>query len=174
MQLAITVLGNRNSHVLQHILSALTRCQCSVIEIRALELVSSTSMLILTEGNWNQIAKLDTILDGLEKQLTARICRSRQDKNAPSANGLPYTLEAMSMDQKDIVLQITEFLIERNIFIQEAKGSRYSAPYVDTPIFSAKLVIVIPSDQRLLQLREDFLDFCDNLNLDAILEPIKR
>lgn len=174
MQLAITVLGNRNTPFFEQILSAINRCQCNITEIRSSDFTSSAAMLFLVEGNWNQVAKLDNILDALEKQLKIQISRARQEKTAPLKTGLPYTLEAMCQDQKDIVLNITTFLTERHIAIEEITGSRYSAPYIDTPIFSIKFIIVLPSNQRLLQLREDFLDFCDQLNLDAILEPIKR
>lgn len=174
MQLAITVLGNPSNPFLEPVLSAINRCQCNIFEIRSTGLTTSTGMLILVEGNWNQVAKLDNILDALEKQLKIQIHRSRQEKSTTPKKGLPYTLEAMSLDTKDIVLNITAFLIEHNIIIEEIKGSRYSAPYIDTPIFSVQFIIIVPAEQRLLQLREDFLDFCDQHNLDAILEPIKQ
>lgn len=174
MQLAITVLGNRQTQFIEHILPAISRCKCNIVEISLNDLAESTAAFLLIEGNWNHIAKLENIFDGIEKQLKIYINKVRQDKTATDKAGLPYTLEAMSMDQSNIVLNIASFLSERNIHIEEIKGSRYLAPYIQTPIFSTKFIIIIPSEQRLLQLREDFLDFCDQANLDAILEPIKR
>ena len=40
-------------------------------------------------------------------------------------------------------------------------------------MFSLRLVINVPSRIHLGVLREEFMDFCDHLNLDAILEPVK-
>ena len=49
----------------------------------------------------------------------------------------------------------------------------YSAPHTGTPMFSVNLAIGIPASMHIAMLREEFLDFCDDLNLDAVLEPIK-
>jgi glycine cleavage system transcriptional repressor len=35
------------------------------------------------------------------------------------------------------------------------------------------MVVNVPSKLHLGVLREEFMDFCDQLNLDAILEPVK-
>ncbi|WP_341326152.1 ACT domain-containing protein [Methylotuvimicrobium sp. KM2] len=174
MQLVITVLGKRQPQYIEPILAAVSRCKCSVAEIRSTDLAESTAAYLLIEGNWNHIAKLENLLDTLQKQLKIHIHKARQEKTGAPKSGLPYTLEAMSLDQNDIILSIVNFLAERNIAIEEIKAYRYPAAYIQTPVFSTQLIIIIPSEQRLLQLREDFLDFCDQLNLDAILEPIKR
>ncbi|MBU2571705.1 MAG: transcriptional regulator [Gammaproteobacteria bacterium] len=174
MQLAITVLGKRQSQYIEPILAAVSRCKCSIAEIRSTDLTESTAAYMLIEGNWNHIAKLENLLETLQKQLKIHIHKARQEKSGTPKSGLPYTLEAMSLDQNDIILSIVTFLVERNIAIEEIKAYRYPAAYIQTPVFSTQLIIIIPSEQRLLQLREDFLDFCDQLNLDAILEPIKR
>ena len=66
--------------------------------------------------------------------------------------------------------------VERGIGIEveEISGSSYQAPYISTYVFATKFIVLIPPEIRLLPLREEFLDFCDQLNIDAILEPIKR
>ncbi|GAB4257617.1 MAG: hypothetical protein Kow0065_07010 [Methylomicrobium sp.] len=174
MQLAITVLGKRHTSFIEPILAAISRCKCSIVEIRATDLAESTAAYLLIEGNWNYIAKLENTLDALQKQLKIQIQKTRQEKSVSNKSGLPYTLEIMCVDQNDIILAIVSFLSERNISIEEIKGYRYPAPYIQNPVFATQFIIIIPSEQRLLQLREDFLDFCDQLNLDAILEPIKR
>jgi len=66
------------------------------------------------------------------------------------------------------------FLTMHGIEIEEVSGSSYQAPYIATSVFSTKFIVLIPPEVRLLSLREEFLDFCDQLNIDAILEPIKR
>ncbi|PKM10751.1 MAG: transcriptional regulator [Gammaproteobacteria bacterium HGW-Gammaproteobacteria-3] len=174
MQLAITLLGNRQTLFIEHVLPAISRCKCNIVEISVNDLAESTAAYLLIEGNWNHIAKMENILDSLQKQHNIHIHKIRQEKTASTKTGIPYTLEAISLDQNSIILNIASFLFERNIYIEEIKGSRYPAPYIHNPVFTTKFIIIIPSEQRLLQLREDFLDFCDQANLDAILEPIKR
>jgi glycine cleavage system transcriptional repressor len=35
------------------------------------------------------------------------------------------------------------------------------------------MTVNIPSSVHLAQLRDEFLELCDQLNLDSILEPVK-
>ena len=49
----------------------------------------------------------------------------------------------------------------------------YNAAHTGTQMFAANLIITIKPEQSLSQLREEFLLFCDDLNLDATIEPFK-
>jgi glycine cleavage system transcriptional repressor len=40
-------------------------------------------------------------------------------------------------------------------------------------MFAVQMAVNIPADTHVGRLREEFMEFCDNLNLDAIMEPIK-
>ena len=50
----------------------------------------------------------------------------------------------------------------------------HDEPAIIFVVLVTKFIILIPSQLPLLTLREEFLDFCDQLNIDAILEPVKR
>jgi glycine cleavage system transcriptional repressor len=41
-------------------------------------------------------------------------------------------------------------------------------------MFSLSMTISVPSDQHIGRLRSEFLDFCDDRNLDATLEPSRQ
>jgi glycine cleavage system transcriptional repressor len=51
--------------------------------------------------------------------------------------------------------------------------STYAAAHTGTPMFSVNMSVGIPSETHIASLRDDFMEFCDNLNLDAVLEPLK-
>jgi glycine cleavage system transcriptional repressor len=78
------------------------------------------------------------------------------------------------LDRSNVIGSIITFLFEHEISVEEINASSYQAPYMQTPLFSTKFILFIPPEVRLLALREEFLDFCDHLNIDAIIEPIKR
>ena len=40
-------------------------------------------------------------------------------------------------------------------------------------MFSVRMNIGIPADIQIAVLRDEFMDFCDSLNIDAVLEPFK-
>lgn len=175
MQLAITVLGNdKSNNFIGEILSALNACQCSVVELRTSNLTQITAAYFLIAGNWNHIAKLEGMLEALKARFEIQLNFLRPTQSAPALEGVPYTLETISMDKSDVLFAVTSFLMERGICIDEVTASRHPAPFFNTPVFSTKFVLLVPPQVRILSLREEFLDFCDGLNIDAILEPIKR
>ena len=174
MQLAITALGNHQINFIAEILPAIRDCKCNVLEIRSSRLAQSTAAYLLIQGNWNQIAKLESTLDIIQRRLDIKIQTLRPDQKEKPKECIPYSLETISLDRDNITESITSFLFDREIDIEEITGSCYQAPYIQTSVFSTKFVLLIPPQIHLLSLREEFLDFCDQLNIDAILEPIKR
>lgn len=174
MQLALVVLGKRSTHFIVEILAAISSCSCHVVELRSSQLAQTTAAYLLIDGDWNHIAKLESILDGLQKRLEINIHMLRPESNPVDCKSIPYTLETISLNRGDIIESITRFMLGRDIDIEEISASCYQAPYIQNPVFSTKFILLIPHAVKLLALREEFLDFCDHLNIDAIIEPIKR
>ncbi len=40
-------------------------------------------------------------------------------------------------------------------------------------MFSVHMNVEIPAKTQISTLREEFMDFCDQMNLDAVIEPVK-
>ena len=49
----------------------------------------------------------------------------------------------------------------------------YPAAHTGAQMFSVQMIVNVPSRLHLAHLREEFMEFCDSLNLDAIMEPVK-
>jgi glycine cleavage system transcriptional repressor len=174
MQLTISALGNRSTHFISEILKTVSNCQCDILEVRSSNLAQSTASYLLVDGNWNHIAKLETLLDNLKKQLNIKIYTLRTESSANTIAGIPYSLETVSLDHSSVLEDITAFLLERKIHIEDISASSFQPHYVQTPVFSTKFILLIPPNVRLLTLREELLDFCDKLNIDTLIEPIKN
>ena len=65
------------------------------------------------------------------------------------------------------------FFSDKNINIEDMTTSSYAAAHTGTPMFSVRMNIGIPADIHIAALRDEFMDFCDSMNIDAVLEPIK-
>ncbi len=177
MQLAITVLGNNSGDVIAEILSAVSVCQCNIIELRTSSLTRLVSGYLMVDGSWNHIAKLEVMLEALRTRFNVQLSLLRPEEAETTIvplEGVPYNLETISMEQKDLLFAVTSFLLERGIYIEEIVASRHQAMFFSNQVFSSKFVLLVPADVRIMSLREEFLDFCDSINIDAILEPIKR
>jgi glycine cleavage system transcriptional repressor len=174
MQLTIIALGNKSTPFITEILATISSCNCNVVDLKFSNLAQSTATYLLIDGDWNKIAKVETLLDNLKKRLEIEINTIRPEPNTKKPSSIAYSLETVSVDRHNVIEDITNFLYEREICIEEINASSYPAPYVQTLISSTKFIILIPPQVRLLLFREEFLDFCDTLNIDAIVEPIKR
>jgi len=174
MQLTISALGNKSTPFITEVLAVVSNCNCSVLNLKSSNLAQSTATYLLIDGNWNHIAKVETLLESLQKRLEIQIQTLRPEPATKKPNAIPYSLETISIDRHNVIEDITHFFYEREVCIDEINASSYPASYVETSIFSTKFILLVPPQVRLLMLREEFLDFCDTLNIDAIIEPIKR
>jgi len=71
------------------------------------------------------------------------------------------------------VHHLASFFSSRGINIEDMNTSSYAAPHTGTPMFAVRMTVGIPSNQQISALRDDFMEFCDTMNLDAVLEPSK-
>ncbi|MFI3137249.1 MAG: ACT domain-containing protein [Methylococcaceae bacterium] len=174
MQLAITILGSCSKNIISDILLAISDCKCVIVEMSSSQIGQATAAYLLVEGNWNHIAKFENSLELIQKSLKLQVQTLRHEKSEKTVEGMPYSLEIIALDQDNIIQTVVAFLCANEITIQEFSASRYPAAYNQSMVFSAKFIVIIPKESPLLSVREQFLDFCDQLNIDAILEPIKR
>ena len=176
MQLAITVLGEQRPDLIVELTRAIKDAKCTIQESRMTELGLEFAGHLLAEGNWNHIARLENALESLGNRFGLKIHMLRaQEREAPSEdNFLPYAVDIYATDQINNIHDLSAFFAARSIDILDLSTSRYPAPFTGSPLFLAHLMVKIPAGMRIVSLRDEFLDFCDQMNLDAILEPVKR
>jgi glycine cleavage system transcriptional repressor len=86
---------------------------------------------------------------------------------------MPYAIDVVSLDQTGIVFNLADFFATRDIEIADVATRSYAAAHTGAPMYAVQMAINIPSTVSISQLRDEFLELCDRLNLDAILEPVK-
>ena len=87
---------------------------------------------------------------------------------------VPYSVDVVCIDQAGIVSGLSGFFSSRGIDIGELSTRSYAAAHTGAQMFSVYMVINVPTRIHVGALREEFMDFCDQMNLDAILEPVKN
>lgn len=132
------------------------------------------AMLLLVSGNWHTLNRLETSLEKLggDTQLTFTIRKT--DANEPREDRMPYAVDVIALDQQGIVYHLADFFSSRDIEIADVATRRYAAAHTGAPMFAVQMAVNIPARLNLAQLREEFLELGDRLNLDAILEPVKN
>ena len=84
-----------------------------------------------------------------------------------------YTVDVVCLDQPGVLHALSGFFSSRGIDIGDITTRTYNAAHTGAPMFSVYMVVHIPTRVHIAALREEFMDLCDHLNLDAILEPMK-
>ncbi len=146
---------------------------CNLLEARVSMLGQEVSVQLLASGTWDAIAKCENALGKIQRDEQIALTIRRTGSRELAGNHLPYTVEAIAADRPGILYQLGEFFARRGITIESLSSSRYRASTTGAEMFSAQIAIGIPASAHISSLREDFLEFCDSLNLDAILEPVK-
>lgn len=174
MQLIMTVIGTDQTNLISELTRMVKESKCSILESRLTELGKEFAGHLLVEGNWNHIVKLENAVEALASRHHLKMQTLRSQEDATEDSAVPYAVDIFAADQLDNLHELTSFFITRGIRLMDVSTSRYPAPYTRTPLFSAHLVLRVPAQLRMISLRDEFLDFCDQMNLDAVLEPIKR
>lgn len=171
--LVISALGEDKPGLIHGLSRQILDSGCNVEDSRMTVLGGDFAVLMLISGNWNNIAKLENQLPRLEGSLGMTIHVRRTSKKPPGRNLLPYMVEVVAMDHPGIVHSLADFFSTRQINVQDLVTTSYNAAHTGTPMFTVHMTVGVPADTHIASLREEFMDFCDQLNLDAVIEPVK-
>lgn len=175
MQLVITALGEDRPDLIVELTRVLKDCKCHILESRITELGAEFAAHLLVDGNWNHIVKLENALEALAARCKLKVHTLRASEDIPEPGQVvPYAVDIFASDQIDNIHELAGFFLDRGIKVMDLSTSRYPAPYSGAPLFLAHLIVKIPANLKIVTLRDEFLEFCDHQNLDAILEPVKR
>ena len=171
--LVIAALGEDRPGIVDALSQAILDSGCNIADSRMTVLGGEFAIMLLVNGNWNTVAKLEQGLGDLGRRLDLVLTSKRTGEQRRQDVTLPYTVEVVAMDHPGIVHHLANFFSSRGINIHELNTSSYAAAHTGTPMFSMHMVVNIPSGMKIAALREEFFDFCDQRNLDAVIEPIK-
>jgi glycine cleavage system transcriptional repressor len=172
--LAVSVLGRERPDLLREIARAAVDSGCMIKDSRMVLLGREFALQLLASGKWDAIARLETTLSRLADNFDVAVTSRRSDERTARDDRIPYAIDAIAADQGGIVHHLAEFFISREIEISEMNTRAYPAPQTGAPLFAVQMVVGIPVKMAIASLREDFMDLCDHINLDAIMEPMKN
>jgi glycine cleavage system transcriptional repressor len=172
--LVILVLGTLHPNSINDLIKAISSYGCNIVDSRISTLGQEFAANFLVSGNWNAIAKLESSLKVLEKKLGLNILQRHTDLATPEPNLLPYSIYITALDNPGIIYKITQFLTSEKLAINGLYTSSYIAPHTQAPMITLTLSISIPMKTHIADLRERFMLFCDDHNLDVIMEPQKN
>lgn len=171
--LVLTAVGPDRPGLLDELSGQVLDSGCHVGDSRMTVLGDEFAIIMLVAGNWSAIVKLEHALERLQDSLGMHIHARRTRARTGTENLIPYGVEVVSVVRPGIVSDVANFFARRRINIEDVFTSTYPAPHTAAPMFTLHMTVGIPSDVSIASVRGEFLDLCDELNLDAVLAPVK-
>lgn len=168
--LVISALGEDQPGIVNRLSKAILEAGGNIAESRMSVLGGEFALILMIEGKWSAVASIENQLPKLGERLNLTIISRRTARRSAQTAMLPYRAHVISMDHPGIVHEVTEFFSGRGLNIEEMNTETYHAPHTGTPMFSLDLTVSIPATLSIADLRDDFGDFCDEMNLDATFE----
>jgi len=171
--LVLSALGDDHPGIIDKLTKAILDAECNIQDTRMTVLGGKFAILMQVDGPWDRLARLQDQIPELQNALGLTIITERTEPVDSSAALLPYGVDVVALDQPGIVHNLASFFADRNINIEDMVTSSYAAAHTGTPMFAVRITLGIPADVHIAGLREEFMDFCDGMNIDAVLEPVK-
>lgn len=172
--LVVTVQAPQKNNIWLKITKLANEMNCHVRQAQGQKLVSEDAFALLITGNWNTIAKLEAGLTRLSKEKDVKLQMSRTKPLGSQIQLLPYFMEVLGLDEQETLSLILQFISEERMSIENLQVESYTSSATKAPMFSLKICLGVPSITNIGDLRERFILFCEDLNVDGAIEPDKR
>lgn len=169
-KLVISAIGADRPGLVDKLSNIIYTHDLNIEDSRMTVLGGEFAILLLVSGDPSSLETLQAQSGEIEQTLNMSLLIKPTTETVSSGNIIPYAVEVSSLDHPGIVHKITSFFSRQNINIINLQTERYSAPHTGSPMFALHMTIGIPAETNISKLRDAFMDFCDDINLDAELK----
>ncbi|MCG8317245.1 MAG: hypothetical protein MI976_28835 [Pseudomonadales bacterium] len=171
--LVISALGSDKPGIINRLSEKAVLNNCNILDTRMTVLGGEFALLMLISGSTDTLAELEPQLEQEADHLGLTLTLKRTTPKAAQSQNIPYAVNVVALDNPGIVHEIAKFFSDKAINIEEMQTGTYAAAHTGTQMFSLEMSVNIPTGQSLASLKEEFIHFCDDKNLDATIEPLR-
>ncbi|PCJ46698.1 MAG: glycine cleavage system protein R [Gammaproteobacteria bacterium] len=171
--LVVSVLGADKPGIANALTTISSENSCNVVDSRMAVLGGEFAVIMMISGSWSSIAKFENSLKSIAKKLDLITMVKPTEMPTYRSNLMPYGIQVVALDSPGIIKEISTFFASQDINIENLQTDAYKAPHTAAPMLVLNMTVNIPVNMHIADLREKFTLFCDDLNLDASMEPMK-
>lgn len=177
--LSIIALGEKNDIFLKEFSQLLSLHSCEILQSQVSLHDSLYSVSFHLLGKWSVLAKLEPKLKLLAQKFSYDLSlkfspkKNKEDKEAQKTAFLPYSLYIVSLANTVGFYQLIRHLCLKQAKIAGLTIDTYQPKNNSVTMTTITIKIQLPTDIAIADWRESFMLFCDDYNLDAIMEPDK-
>jgi len=168
--LVLSAVGHDQPGIVNKLSQMIVERKGNISSSRMMALGGEFAIMLMVEGDEKNIEQIQAALSEIESALALTIVARKTQTNTTTSARIPYRVEVVSMDHPGIVQQVADFFSSHQANIEEMNTDTYSAAHTGTQMFALNMVVGLPADIKIGSLRIQFMDFCDNLNLDGSLD----
>ncbi len=174
-QLVISAIGSDRPGIVNALSQLIVQNNGNIDDSRMTVLGGEFAIILLISASSDQLVTIEQVIKQQAGSLKLNII-SKQTSGSMLSDSetaekrIPYIVEVLAMDNPGIVYKLADFFSSREINIQSLQTDRYPAPHTGTQMFAIEMIISVPQAIIVNDLREDFMDLCDDMNLDASIE----
>jgi glycine cleavage system transcriptional repressor len=172
--LSIVALGANRDKLAVDLVGAIARRGCAIADCRIAPLGDHFSAALLLAGNWSAMGKMESALPGIAEQLGLAIQFQHTQSSPGQSDYRPYAAEAVAPQQPRLLGEIIHFFTDQNIRVVEVSAQVYDSSLTGAAMCNLHLALQVPNDHHPQTLRDAFMDICDDLHADGLLDPIKN
>lgn len=172
-QLVISALGEDKPGIVNALSKSILDAGGNIAESHMMVLGGEFSLMVLVNAASSKLADIEAAIQDVKQQWQLTLIAKRTRSKFQEKEGLPYKISIVAMDHPGIVHQVTDFLAQHQINVEELQTDSYAAAHTGTPMFSMDISVALPSSTNLAEFRKNFTAFCDELNLDVTFEARK-
>lgn len=170
-EMILTAVGPDQPGRVRQISAFIHDAGCNLEDSRMAVLAGEFALIVLFSGEEAAIAKIHQNREKLEADLGYQISLTDTARRAQSS-GLTYELRVGGVDQKGIVLAVSQVLAEYAINILSFDSKVSPAAFSGTPMYSLTANLKLESRSLLASLRNGIEKVCDEKNLSYSLEAL--
>lgn len=172
--IVISAVGGDSNAIVHELARVILDCGGNVKESRMAGFGADYGIIALAAGNWHTISRLERELDKFAETHGVTMQFKRTEPKRLGKELLPYAVDVVGLDQPGVIHNLSGFFSTRKVEIGEISTRSYTAAHTGAAMFSVQMYVNIPGNVHIAGLREEFMEFCDHLNVDAIMEPVKQ
>lgn len=171
--LCFVALGPSRERLAADLVNAVARRGCNITECRITPLGTHFSAAIMATGNWSAMAKLESALPGVAEHLGLAVQYEHGHPHALTPEFRPYSAEIVAPQQPRLLGELLDFFSQQGTQVVEINAQEYDSSFTGATMCTLHLALHVPMDQHPQTLRDTFMDLCDDLHADGLLDPIK-
>jgi len=169
--LVITAIGADRPGIVNELSEVLLNANLNVKDSRMSVLGGEFVVMLLVTGSTNSINSIQQQKDALAEKLNLNLLIKSTSSHSSNDDHLSYEITVEGMDNPGIVHKLARYLSQHSINIVNMQTQSSHAPHTGTPMFTVNMLVDIPNQHNLAQLKNDFSALCDELNMDAEFKP---